>query len=421
MSAALAETAHSFLARYEGLREHLPGDGAARQAAAAAFAAIGLPGPRDEAWKYTSLRPLAEIAFHAPLAALADPHAPSALMPALDMPRLVLVDGRMQPDLSVLPDGVRVSGFAAAPEFGALPGAGRDAMAALNTMLAEDGARIEIPEGVDAGVLAVISLASEAAHHPVDFHPRHAIRLGAGARLTLLELARGHGVYLHNPLTELHVGAGATLVAVRLLEESHRSFHLSGTYAEIADGGSYELFLLHLGAGLARSEIDVTLAGRGARFDLRAAQAIGEARHGDITTVVRHAAPHCASRQSVRTVLDGRARGVFQGRIEVARGAQKTDGYQMSQALLLSPDAEMDTKPQLEIYADDVKCSHGATIGELDADQLFYLQSRGVPQAQARGMLVHAFLAETVAALPHAGARELAEAAIEAWLGARSA
>ncbi len=421
MSAALAETAHAFLARYEGLRESLPGDGAARQAAATVFAATGLPGPRDEAWKYTSLRPLAEIAFHAPLAALADAHAPSALLPALGIPRLVLVDGRLQPDLSVLPDGVRISGFAAAPEFGALPGDGRDAIAALNTMLAEDGARIEVPEGVDAGVLAVISLASEAAHHPVDFHPRHAIRLGAGARLTLLELSRGQGVYLHNPLTELNIGAGAALVAVRLQEESHGAFHLSGTYAEIADGGSYDLFLLHLGARLARSEIDVTLAGPGARFALRAAQALGEARHADITTIVRHAAPHCASRQSVRTVLDGRARGVFQGRVEVARGAQKSDGYQMSQALLLSPDAEMDTKPQLEIYADDVKCSHGATIGELDADQLFYLQSRGVPRAEARGMLVHAFLAETVAALPHEGARGLAEAAIAAWLDARPA
>jgi Fe-S cluster assembly protein SufD len=138
-------------------------------------------------------------------------------------------------------------------------------------------------------------------------------------------------------------------------------------------------------------------------------------QHADFTTIVRHEAPGCQSRQTVKNVLDEHARGVFQGKIEVARAAQKTDGYQMNQALLLSPHAEIDCKPQLEIFADDVKCSHGATVGELDADQLFYLRSRGVPLAQARGILVRAFLTEALELVRHDGARAMLETALSVW------
>jgi Fe-S cluster assembly protein SufD len=138
-------------------------------------------------------------------------------------------------------------------------------------------------------------------------------------------------------------------------------------------------------------------------------------QHADFTSVVRHDAPGCGSRQTVKNVLEGRSRGVFQGRIEVARAAQKTDGYQMSQALLLSPDAEVDTKPELEIFADDVKCSHGATVGELDHEQMFYLRSRGVPESEARAILVRAFLAEAVEAIRNEAARAALEGAVEAW------
>ena len=149
-------------------------------------------------------------------------------------------------------------------------------------------------------------------------------------------------------------------------------------------GGTYDSFNLNLGARVARTEVYARLAGERAATHLNGAQMLGGVQHGDFTTVVSHDAPSCASRQTVKNVLSGRSRGVFQGKIEVARVAQKTDGYQMNQALLLSPDAEIDSKPQLEIYADDVKCSHGATVGELDAEQLFYLRSRGIPEAEAR-------------------------------------
>jgi Fe-S cluster assembly protein SufD len=157
------------------------------------------------------------------------------------------------------------------------------------------------------------------------------------------------------------------------------------------------------------------LAGPHAVAHLNGAQLLTGAQHADFTSVVRHVAPHGTSRQTVKNVLAGRARGVFQGRIEVAREAQKTDGYQMNRALLLSPDAEIDTKPELEIFADDVKCSHGATVGELDTNQLFYLRSRGIPDDQARSILIRAFLAEALDAVTHPMVRTVLEETIERW------
>ena len=157
------------------------------------------------------------------------------------------------------------------------------------------------------------------------------------------------------------------------------------------------------------------LAAPRATAHLNAAQLLTGTQHADFTSVVRHDAPSCTSRQTVKNVLNGRARGVFQGRIEVARVAQKTDGYQMNQALLLSPDAEIDSKPELEIFADDVKCSHGATVGELDIEQLFYLKSRGIPDAEARAILVRAFLAEALDAVSQETVRAALEQSVERW------
>ena len=197
--------------------------------------------------------------------------------------------------------------------------------------------------------------------------------------------------------------------------KSIEAFHLSTVYADIAERGTYDSFGLNLGARIARTEIACPPGRRQRRRRISTARSCcGGTQHADFTTVVRHDAPHCISRQTVKNVLAGRSRGVFQGRIEVARVAQKTDGYQMNQALLLSPDAEIDTKPELEIFADDVKCSHGATVGELDADQLFYLRSRGIPDAEARSMLVRAFLTEALEAVKDATARAVLDRAVRA-------
>ena len=410
----LRDSAEAFLAHYEGLRARMPGDALVRDAGATAFRSNGLPGMREEAWHYTSLRPLGETRFAEPLTPVVDCATLMTRLPEVYAPRLVFVDGRFRDDLSVVPSlaRIRVGG----PAYGTLAHHEREQMVALNTMLAEDGAAIEVAAGVDAGTLVLANLGSGGSlDRPVAFHPRHALHLNAGARLTLIEVAIGEGAYLHNSVLEISVGESANLVHLRLQDESRAAFHISTLYADIARGATYDGFALTLGGRLARMEVHARLGGRGASAHINAAQLLSGMQHGDFTTVITHDAPGCASRQTVKNVLSGRARGVFQGKIEVARNAQKTDGYQMTRALLLSPDAEVDSKPQLEIYADDVKCSHGATVGELDPEQMFYLRSRGIAEADAREMLVRAFLAEMFDPISHAPGRAALEAAAERW------
>jgi Fe-S cluster assembly protein SufD len=409
---ALQATANAFLARFDGLKARLPGDIALREQAAG-FMRHGLPGPREEAWRYTRLAPLTNVAFHEPLTDITDCSALLARLPDIDAPRLIFVDGRFRDDLSQKPEqaGVRVG----SPAYGLRARPDLDRLVALNTMLAEDGAAITVAADVDAGTIVLASLGSDLHGRAVAFHPRHSITLAPGARLTLIEIGLGDGIYLHNPVMTVSLAAGATLTHLRLQNESTNAFVLSTTYADVASDATYDSFQLALGARLARAEIHASLSGPNALAHLNAAQLIGGHQHADFTTVVMHDAPNCASRQTVKTVLTGHARGVFQGKIEVARAAQKTDGYQMNQALLLSPDAEMDSKPQLEIYADDVKCSHGATVGELDSNQLFYLRARGIPEAQARALLVRAFLDEALDGIAHVQARAAMEHAIAAW------
>jgi Fe-S cluster assembly protein SufD len=359
-----------------------------------------LPTRKLEAWRYTDLRALAAISFAdpAPVAAPAD-------LPGLGIPRIVFVNGAYEKTLSAPPDFC--SGFAVVAEASDLP------LALINAEHAQDGITLNVTEDMDAGALLLVSYAS--ADTPIAFHPRHRITLAKGAKLTLVEVAMGQGVYWHNPVTDIALHENAVLAHFRLQNESLESFHLATIRAKIAAGAAYESFSAVLGARLSRAEFHATLAGVGAKTHLNAAQLLGGQQHGDFTSIVQHDAPNGASRQTVKSVLSGHARGVFQGRIEVARVAQKTDGYQMNQALLLSPTAEMDIKPELEIFADDVKCSHGATIGALDPEQIFYLRSRGIPEAQARAMLIRAFLAEALEPVTHEAARNMFETAIEDW------
>jgi Fe-S cluster assembly protein SufD len=407
---AIAETGTAgFLARYAALRGRLPGDSTLRAAAADAFQTLGLPGVsrgrRAEAWKYTTLQPLGGMSF-APVGLSRAIVIPKAQK---DVARLVFTGGQFREDLSTPVPGF--ARFADQPDFGELSWPDRDPMVALNTMLAEDGAILTIPPGHDAGVVLLIHDGLDA----TSVHPRHMIRLGRGARLTLVEIATGEGRYLHNPVTEIHVADGAVLTHVRTQTEAIGAFHLATIYAAVAAGGTYDSFTLNIGGRIARTEIHTALNGVGAVAHLNGAQLLTGSQHADFTSVVRHAAPKGTSRQTIKNVLAGQSHGVFQGRIEVARGAQGTDGYQMNRALLLSPDAEIDTKPELEIFADDVKCSHGATVGELDAEQLFYLRSRGIPDHEARSILVRAFLAEALDPVTNDMARGMLEDAVAHW------
>lgn len=427
MTAAVPTGAAGFLHRFDGLRARLPGHRlpwleALREQAAGAFRAHGFPTRRVEAWKYTDLRPVAEAGFGESLSSI---DAAEPLPPAHGGgPRAVMIDGRFRADLST---GLAELPFAAGSLASALPrlegriGAVAPVdglpMVALNAMLFEDGLLLDLPEGVDGGVLDLLSIASGGAR-PEAFHPRHLIRLGPGASLTLIETSTGPehaGTVLHNPVFEIEVAEGARLVHARLNQEGRQGFHLSNVHARVAAGGTYDNFTLNAGARLTRNEIHIALTGPEAAAHMNGAQLLAGGQHADTTTYLDHAAPGCASRQTYKTVLAGKSRGVFQGKILVRQAAQKTDGYQMNQALLLSPDAEMDSKPQLEIYADDVKCSHGATVGELDHDQLFYLRSRGIPEAPARSLLIQAFLQEAVEGVTDATAREALSAAVAGW------
>ena len=395
--------AQGFLARYD------PHNAAAQRIEAAAiFARTGLPGPREEDWRYSLLRPVTDVQFASAPHGTSDVSAALARLPKIDAPRLIFVDGRFRADLSDRAAGVTFG----APAYAAANRPDQQKLVALNTMLADDGVSITVPAGRDFGTLLLVSIGTG---NNVSFHPNHAVTLGENAKLTLLDIALGDGVYLNNPVLSATVGTGATLTHLRLQQDATDAFHLSTVYADVAAGGTYDSFALTLGARLARMEVHASLNGPLASAHLNAAQLLGGNQHADFTTVVRHAAPNTASRQTVKNVLSGHSRGVFQGKIEVLRIAQKTDGYQMNQALLLSPDAEMDCKPQLEIYADDVKCSHGATIGELDGDQLFYLRTRGIPEADARAMLVRAFLTEALDPITHDQGRAAMETAIATW------
>jgi Fe-S cluster assembly protein SufD len=401
-----------FLQRFEGLSQRRPVP-AIRARAEEIFRAHGLPTMREEAWHYTGLNPVAATAFAEPLMPVGTRPDLAARLPALDAPRAVFVDGRFDPALSTETDALRLR--TGSPAFGALGRPDSERLVALNTLLAEDGAHIDVGEDRDGGTLLLASLGSDAHARAVSFHPRHAVRLGAGARLTLVEFAGGDGLYLHNPVLEIAVEPGAVLTHLRIQDEAAGAYHLSTVYTDVAQGAAYDSVSLLMGASLSRMESHVRLRGPEASAHLNAVLLLGGRQHGDFTTVVAHEAPRSTSRQTVKSVLAGRARGVFQGKIEVARAAQKTDGYQMNQALLLSPEAEMDSKPQLEIYADDVKCSHGATVGALDPEQLFYLRSRGIPEAEARPLLVRAFLAEALEPVRHEAARALMEQMLERW------
>lgn len=357
-----------------------------------------LPSKKLEAWRYTDLAPLSELVFSpAPLAAV-------PVLPAVDLPRLVFLNGVFSEALSSSP---------LARKFAPVAETSSQNLAQINAAEARDGITLDIPAGEDAGTLLLISHA--AATTPFACHLRHRISLGQGASLTIIEISKGDGVYWHNPVTDITLAAGARLNHYRLQDESREAFCTATIRAQIELGATYEHFTATIGAKLSRMEIHAALVGEQAVAHLNAAQLLDHEQHGDFTTVVAHKAPNCPSRQTVRSVLSGLARGVFQGRIEVDRIAQKTDGYQMSRALLLSPHAEMDIKPELQIYADDVKCSHGATIGTLDESQLFYLRSRGIPADEARALLIRAFLEEALEPVTQEDAKTLFEAAIENW------
>ena len=422
-----------------GLTAALPGDGLpwldARRTEARRRIADGLPSTRVEAWKYTSLAPLAALAFPPPATPEAPAPAEAALAPgafdAVEGPCAVFVNGRLSARhsrLDALPAGLRVSGLAQALAhepaqveglIGDAAGLNGDPMASFNAAFAADGCIVETAPGAALDEPLLLRFAAVPGSEPLACHPRIVVRLGAGSRLTLIECHEGPAgaATWSNPFVDIRVGEGARLSHVKLQIESESAYHTALTKAVLAGGGRYESHLLALGARLARHEIHVRFEGEGADCRLSGGYMARGSQHVDNTTVIDHRVPACESREVYKGVLDDRARGVFQGKIIVREDAQKTDGHQLSRTLLLSPKAEIDTKPELEIYADDVKCSHGATVGEPEDDQLFYLRSRGLDLHAARALIVEGFMNELLAEVGHEATRAALLAQVAAWIG----
>ena len=430
-----------FPEQFSAVRGELPGSGlqwldSRRQEGIERFCSLGLPDQRTEAWKYTRLKPFEDTQFRTARrddgAAIVD-LIPSVLPADAERPRLVFVNVFPRRDLSTveaLPEGVHVECLTDAlvrdPDWveahlGRAVADQEQPMLALNTALMDSGLIVRIGEGavVDKPIeLVFIAGLTDA---PVAYHPRNLVVLEDGSQATIVKhfAGIGTGAYFTNATTEISLGAGAHLRRYRVQEETLDAMHLGSEHIRIGRDATYESFGLSIGGRLSRTEVFARLEGEGGKCRLNGAYLMRGREHCDNTTQIEHLVPNTNCREVFKGVLDDEAHAVFQGRIVVHKDAQRTDGHQLSKALLLSDGAEMDAKPELEIYADDVKCSHGATTGQLDETALFYLRSRGIPDALARNLLIQSFLGEAVNEIESEEVRAAVMDKIVHWLPAR--
>jgi Fe-S cluster assembly protein SufD len=435
----MTEFVHSLRESFELLDERPGRIGLLRQAAFARFAELGLPTLKDEEWKYTSLAALSQTQFEP--AGQGD-----VLVPTLeqldrlaggprvnDAVRMVFVDGRYRPELSSPVDVARGAfigslrvALAERPELVERELARhadyhRDALIALNTAFVEDGAFIHLPAGAVLQAPIHLLFVSTAHVKPTLSQPRNLIVLGAGSEATVVETYAGLSdeVYFTNAVTEVVLGDDARLDHYKLQEESARAFHIALTQVDHGRDSHFTSHSVALGAALARNDVRALFAREGSECTLNGLYMATGKQHLDNRTLIDHQSPRCTSRELYKGVLGGQSRGVFSGRVLVRHDAQKTDASQTNKNLLLSDDAVIDTKPQLEIFADDVKCAHGAAVGQLDEDALFYLRSRGIGQEAAKSLLTYAFASEMVNLIPiaplRARVRELVTSRLPEW------
>jgi Fe-S cluster assembly protein SufD len=349
-----------------------------RKLGVAQFEKAGLPSRKLEDWHYTDLSQSSVSKL--PLAEEVRGSAQAGL--------IHMVNGFLQ-GTPKLPEGVVLEGCLEGSRIGTLLAGSERSMTALNAGLFNDAIVLRATAKIEQPV----EILSEA-RGDVQFHGRLLVVVEAGASLTLSEIHRGAGAGFANWVGEIFVAEGGSLAHVKLQDDSLEATHVAALGIELGKRAKYRGALLQVGAKLARHEVLAILAGEEAEFVLDGATLAVGTQHIDNTTRIIHRAPRCDSRQLFKTVLDEQGHGVFQGTVFVERTAQKTNAHQLSRALMLSDRAAMDNKPELEIYADDVKCGHGATIGDIDGDALFYLKSRGIDDATARRLLIEAFLGE---------------------------
>ncbi|RIL03522.1 MAG: Fe-S cluster assembly protein SufD [Proteobacteria bacterium] len=394
--------------------------GSLRKTAIARFAEQGFPTRRDEDWRYTNPAPIAKVAWRpAPEAEVSHEALGAFALPLADGPCIVFVNGRHAPALSAA-DGdpqVVVASFGALLRGDAAPleralaaeAAGADgAFPLLARAFARDGAWVHV--GRDHAADRPISLVfvSVPGAAPSAAHPRFVVTAAPGSRAAVHEihLTVGAGAQLSNALGELIAGDNAQLSHVKLVHAGAEAVHLAKTRLRVLRDARIASTLISLGARIARHDVEAVLEAEGAECALDGLYVATDGSHVDVRTLVDHRRPHGTSRELVKGVLAGKSRGIFNGKIVVREGAQKTNAQQKNENLLLTRDAEVNSKPQLEIEADDVKCSHGSTIGQLDADAIFYLRSRGIGEREAAALLTQAFAAQVVETIESEALRE---------------
>jgi Fe-S cluster assembly protein SufD len=439
MNVALVKTNEELVGElFTAVRGRLPGTGPvadARQAAFDDFARRGLPHRRIEEWKYTDLRAL--LREIAPLAPAPDQAALARAAKALKSlgiegtQKLVLVDGVFAPQLSdvgALGANIHVRSLREALEDGTNGSradllktqVASDAMISLNAALATDGVVIEIADNASpAKPIHIVHVSTRSMASAVT---RSLLKVGKGAHTIFTEsfvATEGASAYQAHDFVVVSVGDDAELQHVRLMEDALDAANITTAVFTLGAKAKLNTFNLTHGGAVSRYQGFIAFAGEGSELATNGVNLLGSRRHGDTTLVVDHAVPNCASREVFRAVLDDRAHSVFQGRIIVQPDAQKTDGKMMTRALLLSDEAEADNKPELEIFADDVTCGHGATTGALDESLLFYLRARGLPEKEAQALLIAAFVGEAIETIVHDDLRNFAIAAAERWLATR--
>lgn len=398
--------------------------GKIRREAFARFAELGFPSVKDEDWKYTSVAPIARTAFALANGGSTSPPGP---LPEGEGVQIVFVNGRHSPRLSRMPPSEKVQVWSLSevlrkhpawvePHLSKLAGYAKSAFTAWNTAFLDDGAFVNIPQGAVLPDPIHLVFLSEAPGDATVSHPRTLILAGPRSQATVVETYIGDAnVYFTNAVTEIVLAEGAVLEHYKVQKEGLSGFHVQTLQVRQERASQFTSHNLALGAALARTDLNVLFAGEGGECTLNGLFAGAGSQHLDNHTLIDHAMPHCMSRELYKGILDGKSRGVFHGKIIVRPDAQKTDAMQTNKNLLLSKEALVNSTPALEIRADDVKCRHGSTIGQLDQEALFYLRSRGIGEEDARALLTYAFAADVAGRIKVRAIRE----GVEAFLGLR--
>ena len=443
MATAATERLRNYLDAY-----HTLGASASRQPAwlrglrergFARFCEVGFPTTRNEDWRFTNVNAIAQSPFRLARDARRSEATYSDTLDACRIPgaacQLVFLNGRFAPELSDLgdlPQGVRAGSLAQAivqdgaslePHLGRYLNIERDAFCALNTAFVEDGAYVYLPRGMVLEAPICFLFISLLGDDPEMTNPRNLIVAENATEARIVEdyVSLGSGVSFSNVVTELVAGEDAVISHYMIEREDRQAFNVSTLRTQQARSSNVSSHSVLLGGGLVRNNVHPVLAGEGSECLINGLFIGNGHQHMDNYMLVEHASPHCGSRQFYNGILDGHSHGVFHGRIIVHKDAQKTDAKQTNRNLLLSDDAQIDTKPQLEIYADDVKCTHGATIGQVEENALFYMRSRGIEETEARSLLLLAFANECLDRMKSAPVRDYLRDLVQGWLPGTSA